>query len=201
MTLLSMLLLLLFPHSGRPSRAPASRFWSGGVHHLLLRRAFEKEPEDCLRQMEAGSNRIDRPANQGPDHAYQHAMRSASETIPLARARMAEFIRGEYELAASIRNAAPDPVSYLESCFHRGMALHPVMDSTSPAHRNMGIWSPLDLAQLLRHGDFPSSAENIDAFLHSPDALERTTRLMRMVDETYLDLGFLDFLFDFRDSG
>ncbi|NDG86163.1 MAG: hypothetical protein EBX52_14130 [Proteobacteria bacterium] len=172
--------------------------------------------------MEAGSNRIDRPANQGPEQAYQHAMRSESETIPLARARMALFIRGEYELAASFRTAALtpgptapfnpdpiqtpdgqavlDPVPYLESCFHRGMALHPVMDSTSPAHRNMRIWSTFDLAQLLQHGDFPASAENIDRFLQAPDLEERTLRLMQMVDETYLNLGFLDFLFDFHDS-
>jgi hypothetical protein len=184
--------------------ALASPQWSTEVHHLLIRSVFERESEDCLLQMEAGSDWVDRPTNQGAGTAFEHAMRSDDETREQARTRMARFIRSEYEIAAGLQLQASaqspgsdaDPLPLLQLCFHRGVALHPVMDITSPAHEGFQIWSPFDFLSLLRHGSLPGSIENIDALLASPKSFDQTAGLMRMVDAVYLKLGFRDFLFD-----
>ncbi len=172
--------------------------WSAEAHHRLIRSAFEGESGDCLAQMESGSDDVDRLSNQGPDHSYLHAMRSPDETVEQARSAMARFVRREYEIAIrTLRESRdPDPIPLLQSCFHRGRALHPMMDITSPAHSGFRIWSPWNILEMLRHGSFLTSIEDAEDLLRSPDRFKKTIGLMRAVDQVYRKLGFLDYLFD-----
>ena len=158
MKLLFILNVILNPHHATAEDLTASPEWSTEAHHRLIRSAFEGEPRECLEQMESGSDDVDRPTNQGPGRSYLHAMRSADETVEQARTAMAHFIRREYEIAHRILRESrdPDPVPLLQSCFHRGRALHPVMDITSPAHAGFRIWSPWNILEMLRHGSFLS---------------------------------------------
>jgi hypothetical protein len=70
------------------------------------------------------------------------------------------------------------------------------MDTTSPAHQGFQIWSPFDLLNVLKHGAFPSSIEDLSHLLSSPDEIKRTIGLMKLIDQIYLKLKIRDFLFE-----
>ena len=193
--------------------------WSSAAHLKLIQDAFPKERADCLEKMREGSEWVDSLPNQVPSRSHMHAMRgSESESPAEAGRKMADFIQSQYELALDGMEASTsrspsspadsweeptgdgrwvtDPAGFLEACTHRGMALHPVMDSTSAAHEGFAIWSITDLQGLFRHGDLPGSVENLQALLNHPDDLVKTIGLMRQVDFLVLGLKIRDFRFE-----
>lgn len=195
------------------------KYWSGDAHWSLIQKAFPNERSDCLYKMKEGSEWVDSLPNQIPSKSYLHAMRgSESESITTARQMMADFIQGNYEMALQLVKASTqatnasssDPLAqytndgllitdmnaYLKSCYNRGMALHPVMDTTSPAHAGFAIWSLTDLAAVFHHGDLPGSIENEQALFASPDVFTKTSGLMRLVDKMYLEFKLLDYRFE-----
>jgi hypothetical protein len=201
------------------SGAHAAPSWSTEAHATLIRQAFPHERADCLMEIQRGSEWVDSLPNQVPAKSYLHAMRSGtSQSVEAARDQMANFIQGEYERAVTlwkqstreIQGTPADPGAqitadgrliedfggYLSSCYHRGTALHPVMDSTSPAHAGFAIWSMTDLAAIFQHGDLPGTLEDEAALLRHPDLMQKTVGFMRLVDRMYLSLGMLDFRFE-----
>ncbi len=195
--------------------------WSGDVHSKFLRQSFFQERKDCLDQMIKGSEWVDSLPNQSPSKAYMHAMRSGtSQAVGEARSLMAGFIQDymneayiEQQRSLEVIHATPaDPLArvthdgklirdypgYLKSCYLRGAALHPVMDSTSPSHANFAIWSILDIAGIFEHGDLPGSLEDMEAVIRDPDHAVRTIGLMKLVNKIYMDLGLKDFRFDLK---
>jgi hypothetical protein len=204
MTQLMMIIQFLVQSPRIPARSPASQGWSTEVHHLLIRSAFGQEPEDCLLQMESGSDQVDSLWNQGSENSYQHAMRAKNESEEDARSKMAHFIRDHYEVAMGFRDQMisqegrpdADPLPRLQFCFYRGSALHPIMDTSSPAHEGFQIWSPFDILTVLKHGSFPTSIEDLKTLLSNPDQLKWTVGLMQMIDQLYLKLEMRDFLFE-----
>jgi len=193
--------------------------WSGEVHSKFLRQSFFQERKDCLDQMIKGSAWVDSLPNQAPSKAYMHAMRSGSaQSVGDARSLMAGFIQDylneayiEQQRSLEVIHATPaDPLArlthdgklirdypgYLKSCYLRGAGLHPVMDSTSPAHANFAIWSISDIAGIFDHGDLPGSLEDMQAVIRDPDHAVRSIGLMRLVNKIYLDLGLRDFRFE-----
>ena len=193
-----MIIIQFFTYSPlHPERSPASVDWSTEVHHFLIRSAFDQESEDCLLQMELGSDQIDSFGNQAPSQSFMHAMRAENESVNQARFKMAHFIQEKYEMAADFRSQAlTDPLATFQFCFYRGSALHPIMDTSSPAHEGFQIWSPLDILSVLNHGSFPTSIEDLQHLLLSPDRINRTIGLMHMIDQIYLELKMRDFLFE-----
>ncbi len=197
----------------------ANPFWSSGVHWDLIQKAFVGTRGDCLMQMKAGSEWVDRLANQMPSHSYMHAMRSGpNQSVREARTLMADFIQSHFEQAVDLDESStqathasvndpfaqytPDgrlithPGDYLKSCYERGVGLHPVMDSTSPAHADFAIWSISDLSDLLKHGDLPNSIEDERALFEQPDLMKKTVALMQIVDKLYVDLKMRDFRYE-----
>ena len=192
--------------------------WSQQAHEDLIRQAFPNERTDCIAQLNAGSAWVDSLVNQGPSHSFMHAMRSSDQTVEDAKSLMADYIQREFELAKALYdsstqaiNATPDDPTaqftpegrlitnmgaYLQSCEHRGRGLHPVMDSTSPAHANFAVWSMMDLGEMLQHGDLPNSIENERALFANPDLMKKTVALMLVTQKMYIDLGILDFRFE-----
>ena len=90
------------------------------------------------------------------------------------------------------------------------MALHPVMDSTSPAHKEFAEWDPIEfqdlfqkwvipekLMDLVKHGDvdhwikthlhlslpFNLSEENIQVIKDRPELEELTVNMMKLIDQ------------------
>ncbi len=183
----------------------AENHWSSQAHWDLIQDAFRNERMDCLLKMKEGSEWVDSLPNQTPSKSYMHAMRSSSQTIDEAKNMMANFIQAKYETAADQRasstqviSATPvdadaeltddgrlitDLATYLGHCYDRGVALHPVMDSTSPAHADFAIWSITDLEDLFHHGDLPGSIENEQALLSNPDLMKKTVGLMRIINK------------------
>jgi hypothetical protein len=207
--------VLLFPDLSRASVMP----WSSEAHSKLIHLAFPNERADCLQKIQEGSEWVDGILNQLPSRSFMHSMRSGrDQPVAEARDRMASFIQRSYEMASALRERAVDfrngpmnsdvdsmtpdgfrildGVAYLEHCYQRGIGLHPVMDSTSPAHAGFEVWSLTDLDQLLKHGDFPDSLESALQLSLRPELKEKTVGLMRLVDQIYLGLGMLDYRFD-----
>ena len=60
--------------------------------------------------------------------------------------------------------------------FYLGMALHPVMDSTSPAHAGFQRWNGIR-ADGHKHGPFPTSLEK-ESIARQPGHTLRTVELM-----------------------
>jgi len=192
--------------------------WSQQAHEDLIRQAFPEERADCIARLNAGSAWVDSLVNQGPSHSFMHAMRSSDQTLEEAKSQMADYIQRDFELAKALYDSSTqqidatpdDPMAqftpdgrlitnmenYLQSCEHRGRGLHPVMDSTSPAHANFAVWSITDLGEILQHGDMPNSIENERALFANPDLMKKTVALMLVVQKMYIDLGIFDFRFE-----
>ena len=216
---LKITLIILFAFLN--AKAFATITWSKEAHERLIVQAFGVERQDCIAQMKNGSAWADSLANQVPSKSYMHAMRSGAEQ-PIAEAAdlMANFIQRNYEQAIDLKTAgiessnstSNDPLAqyttdhnlilnmddYLNYCYQRGVALHPVMDSTSPAHADFAIWSLTDLSGILKHGNFPESIEDETALIANPDLMVKTTGLMRLVDKIYLDFEMRDFKFTLK---
>lgn len=158
-------------------RPEAAELWSEEAHHYLLRSAFESEDPNCVTQMQDGSDDIDSLINQlKPELSYQHAMRAPGQSASEASELMQEFIRITYDQARLAR----DQGHWLTSCFMRGQALHPLMDSTSPVHEGFQEWHIKDA---YKHGDSPFSQETLKDLINDPMRLNRTIELMQKTDQ------------------
>lgn len=193
--------------------------WSQDAHRDLIISAFSNERTDCVLKIKEGSEWVDSVVNQVPSRSYMHAMRSGkSQSIHDAKKLMTGFIQSNYLKAIELKaistvlvtSTSNDPFaqythdgllitdinSYLSHCYYRGVALHPAMDSTSPAHMGFEIWSIADLAGIFLHGDFPGSVEDEQALLRQPEVMNQTIGLMRMIDKIYIEFNMKDFRYE-----
>lgn len=205
--------------SGSAPAALASPDWSTEAHARLIRQAFPRERADCMAEIQRGSEWVDSLPNQVPSKSYLHAMRAnTTQTVAGVKSQMANFIQSEYERAITLWKQSTRVIhgtpadagamvtgdgrliedfgGYLRACYHRGTALHPVMDSTSPPHEGFPVWSLTDIKKIFEHGDLPGSLEDEAALLNHPKLEEKTVGLMRLVDRLYLGLEMLDFRFE-----
>ena len=155
--------------------------------------------------MKLGSIAADSADFQGSKFSYMHAMRTEDQTPEEAEERMWRFIRKKYkEIREETAKYTKDPAaSFIKSkaCFNRGIALHPIMDMTSPAHAGFKIWDPLDIGAALEHGDLhdylkektgfsfgiPHSHEDMETLHNMPTLKASTIRIMREVDSTLME--------------
>jgi len=124
----------------------------------------------------AGSEALD-INNQFPGVAYVHAMRDFWQSPVEAKAKACKLIRdkmGEYVRLSDLARRWNDPKMRARALSALGQALHPVMDSTSPAHRGWRLWNPFDVPGILSR-----SIETIDAL--TPALLAETVRRIRDV--------------------
>ncbi|MBC7690888.1 MAG: hypothetical protein H7222_03910 [Methylotenera sp.] len=125
--------------------------WAAPVHDILVAYAFKGEDPNCIRKMQAGSRAADLSPYQGLDYTFMHAMRKPGQSAEEASKLMWLFVDGKFaEARWHLKAGRKD-----ESCFARGMALHPVMDSTSPAHSQFEQWDPIGWDDLLSPGNIP----------------------------------------------
>jgi len=156
----------------------------------MLDTAFPNESDTCRLQMYNGSRTADTRPYQAVDYAYMHGMRKKGQSEAEAIGKFWAFIDSKYAEARLLeRSGRMD-----DACFSRGMALHPVMDSTSPAHRGFQEWDPIDIKAVFQHGDFfryieplvpllsDPSVEDMNYIDDHPEALTATADLIRAVD-------------------
>jgi hypothetical protein len=153
--------------------------------------------------MKLGSIMADSFDFQGEDFVHMHAMRTADQTPEQAEKRMWKFIRDKYADVRLLHKKTKYPKFLprfdlnIQSCYLRGMALHPVMDATSPAHAGFKVWDVTEVTTaLFDHGDIreylddklgvsfgvPHSHEDREALKKMPQIEQGTTLIMRRVD-------------------
>lgn len=182
----------------------AAPMWGTRVHSHLIDIAFPKEDKLCRANMKLGSIAADAAEYQDTKYSYMHAMRTPEQTPEEAEDLMWKFIRDKYKEIrkekAKYRREPWQTAVWLKACLYRGIALHPVMDMTSPEHAGFKVWHDDDYSGYLRHGDFrealiektgfsfgfPHSHEDMEALKSMPDVKALTIRLMRQVDGALL---------------
>lgn len=152
------------------SRRDPLGLWSTAAHNYFIDRTFGDLSARDLNNIKFGSALADDPRYQSAGYAYMHAMSSSSLSKEQAREKYCTFIEEQLKVyRENVGNRRMQPLAYRAL----GMAMHTVMDSTSPAHRGFQMWSWSERA---RHGDFRNSEENLRA---APEYLEETRELMR----------------------
>ena len=153
--------------------------WGTKAHNKIIKEMFPGLNPILLAAIEQGSLSVDSLDNQGPSGAYQHAMRAPGETIADAQEKMCKFVSDNMAgyNGGNQRNIK-DPILAYRAL---GRALHPIMDSTSPAHSGWQIWyNPvLHPSETIAHGDAHGSIEGVDAL--TPALLQETLNRMRSV--------------------
>lgn len=153
--------------------------WGTEVHNTLLQYAFPEATWGMQQALENGSASVDALWNQGASTAYEHEMRAPGESVADAKAKMCAFVK---EHLATYENlaASQNPADVYDAYYALGQALHPVMDSTSPAHAGWQVWEtpwPWNWAELSNHGDGPNSMENMSHLTQA--LLDETVRRMK----------------------
>jgi RHS repeat-associated protein len=163
--------------SGDPvSYADPLGLWSPGAHNIILKTALPNLTPTQLYWVQRGSQQTDFVLGQfDKSGSAEHAMRAPGQSVDAARQQMCDFIRSNLrDFYANVNS----PIPSLRQGAYRalGRALHPVMDSTSPAHQNFPEWH---LRDALSHGDSPYSLED-EAHL-TPQLLQKTVDLINGV--------------------
>lgn len=158
-----------YVHNEPTLKADRFGLWSTDAHNLILEHAFPNLTWGLQEAIETGSAIVD--WGQGPSTAYQHETTAPGESIADARRKMCAFISDHLGAYNSLRQN-PSPSSQYAAYFNLGEALHPIMDSTSPAHAGWQVWgnplSPRWWFEWLNHGD---SADTIEDVAHLSPAL------------------------------
>jgi len=146
--------------------------WSTKAHNKIIANVFPNLAPNLIAAIEAGSRYAD--YFQTPGSAAAHAMRSSpAQSEAECRRKLCDWYKKYYDRYDRDKNS-PDPRKRRRAYWNLGMALHPVMDSTSPVHDNCRIVWDLDDAGF--HGENPS-LEGLTAL--TPNILRRTVNLVR----------------------
>ncbi len=119
--------------------------WPEQVHNTIISRAFGegkyKLSPSAISAMQRGSIKADSMKYQNATHNYMHAMRMSGQSAEAAAGQTVNYIMGkvgEYKtsMAAGNTDKAYEAL---------GMAMHPLMDNTSPSHEGFQEWSLIPL--------------------------------------------------------
>jgi hypothetical protein len=138
--------------------------WSTAAHNLILENAFPSLTWGWQQAIENGSASVDAPWNQGASTAYQHAMTAPGQSPAAAQAKMCAFVQQHLQAYQNLVGNA-DPTAQYTAYYELGQALHPIMDSTSPAHAGWQVWGnpwePGWWGEWDTHGDNSGSIEDV----------------------------------------
>lgn len=158
---------------GNPvSRIDPIGLWATDAHNYFIDIVFRNLDPAIRDIIKNGSAHADSMEFQDPAHAHMHAMSSSAMTPAQAKRAMCQYIKDNMSDANDAKNNNDAHYWFL-----LGMALHPVMDSTSPSHEGFQEWHGV-MADGSKHGPWPSSLENISV-ARRPEHSKRTTDAMR----------------------
>lgn len=126
-----------------------------------------------LHAVKAGSETADGMRYQDADHVFMHAMSSDKVNPAESRRKLCEYVK---EKRGNFTRAAADPKLRWWAFFELGMALHPVMDATSPAHRGFQPWR---YRNTLDHGPNKPGAPSKEDVDTAVEYRKKTLDLMR----------------------
>jgi RHS repeat-associated protein len=154
--------------------------WAPGAHNYFLELMFTGLNPMLMTALQAGSAQADAMESQDAAHAYMHAMSSESLSPEESRRRMCQYI---LEKRALYQMYAQHGLTY-SAFFELGMALHPVMDSTSPAHEGFQRWNGV-LKDGSKHGPLPTSLET-EAVARDPRNAARVRDTLRLMNSAFV---------------
>ena len=166
---------------GNPlSRVDPFGLWSKDAHDYFIREFVrEMMPElgpqySFVARIQAGSAYADRMVFQGPEFSYMHGMSSDIWNRGQAQEMMCRYVKAYVD---AYRNLATSKNwnERAQAHFFLGMALHAVMDSTSPLHRGLQPW-PSDR---LSHGFMDRWPFSQESERHARLFRDETVSLMR----------------------
>ena len=148
--------------------------WSTGAHNYFIDKVFSGQADPIKDIIKEGSAYSDKMKFQGADYAFMHAMSSEKMDASASKLKMCAYIKEKMEEANDAKNKGSGNYWFL-----LGMALHPVMDSTSPAHEGYQSWGGI-FKDGNKHGEMPGTLEGIDTAREKYHT-DRTTQRMRDV--------------------
>ena len=169
------------------NRIDPSGLWSTEAHSQMIRRALGPcgVSDADISEIQQGSQSADSLMYQAPQYAFMHAMSNGvTHQSPLAAAaQTSSFIAAEMQVATNQMGAG----ARSQAMFTFGVAMHPLMDVTSPAHTdpdgNPIPWcgfSPFSCSNLSQHDDMPwTSIENLDYLNAHPELQEVENSIIR----------------------
>jgi len=118
--------------------------WPTQIHNDIIITACQGDwrmrlPDKALKQFREASRYVDE--FQESKYSYLHAMRAPGQSAEEAQGLMKDYIKNR--VADYKRLMAEGKTD--EAYFALGMAMHPIMDSTSPSHEGMQEWRVKDL--------------------------------------------------------
>ena len=160
---------------GRPlNSADPFGLWSTEAHNYFIRTLFPTLPTGLREAIERGSRTTDNMVYQDDCNSHMHAMSSDCLTPEKAREKMCKFVKANLSGYNNLIQSN-DVGSQTSAYFLLGMALHPIMDSTSPVHRGFQHWHT---SAAIDHGPSPYSKEGVDVARQTQYRME-TLDLMR----------------------
>jgi RHS repeat-associated protein len=152
--------------------------WPEEVHNKIINEAFQgswklRLSDRALQMIRTGSCYVDE--FQEPKYSYLHAMRDGDQgqRVEKATELMNNFINGR--VADYKRLMAEEKTD--EAYIALGMAMHPLMDSTSPSHEGMQKWkNPWKNPMAARDHLY---GETVDIFNSNPKYLKESVDLLR----------------------
>jgi RHS repeat-associated protein len=144
--------------------------WSTPGHNYFIDETYPNVPARFKQYIKHGSASADVIFRQTCGSSGIHAMSCPPFLdVEAAKKQMQEFIQRNMESFQKqyCRGNLSDAGYFL------GLALHPIMDSTSPSHRGFQEWS---FSQIQKHGDFSESLESIEM---APAYRDETVKLMK----------------------
>ena len=151
--------------------------WGTDAHTRIINETFPTIPAELRGRIREGSEYVDRASQQVKGDPAEHAMCRPGEAAGVSQVRTCNFVR-EHMAIFNRDKDSTDPQIRNNAYFELGQALHPVMDSTSPAHRGCQEWKMFSLGAL-KHGNAHCSIEGVDAL--TPELFNETSQRMRDV--------------------
>lgn len=143
--------------------------WSTPAHDYFLKNRFGDIDPQLFGQLMAGSQATDDWVTLFlPSFSPEHAMTPIWGDKKKAKEEMCNHAKNHMNQFKQYLNNDAQGLAY----FHLGMALHPVMDSTSPLHQGMQRWP----SNIVHHGE---RGEGLDEI--TPELETRTVNLMGAV--------------------
>jgi RHS repeat-associated protein len=154
--------------------------WPEQVHNSIITSAFSggkyRLSENAKAALMRGSAHADSAQYQDTSHSYMHAMRAPGQSPQDSEKMMNEFIKqkvSEYKRLMS--KGKPD-----KAYEALGMAMHPLMDATSPSHESFQEWAGVlpvipNTFKAIKHG----VGEKEKVFNSSPDFSRRSVDALR----------------------
>jgi hypothetical protein len=115
--------------------------WMGSEHDKVINDVFLTDAK-YMNAMKAGSALLDSKFD-APEYAFMHHLRQENQSVGQAQRKMEDFIKRHlesYKVMSLLGELFGDEEFTTAAYIHLGMAMHPVIDSTSPAHKDFQIW-------------------------------------------------------------